>query len=53
MIKQMAKHSTNTIVSDIVSSTNKMPDNTNARLTTNITTIPATPIKHMPSALFL
>lgn len=53
MIKQIAKHSANTIMSDIVSLTDKIPDNTNARLTTNITAIPATPIKHMLSALFL
>lgn len=52
-MKQIAKHSANTIMSDIGSPTGKIPDNTNARLTTNITTIPATPIKHMLSALFL
>lgn len=53
MIKQAAKHNANTIMSDIVSPAGKTPVNTNARLATNINTIPATPIKHMLSALFL
>lgn len=53
MIKQIAKHSANTTMSDIVSPAGKIPVNTNVRLTINITTIAATPIKHMLNALFL
>ena len=53
MIKQLATHSTNTIVSEIGSPADRAPVSTSARLTTNVNTIPATPAKHMLSALFL